>query len=170
MSLQKQLLNNWETCCLTHLYHWIYEKKKKRVLKWYKFIFLNGRPILKSPEVAQMWFLSRMLRLSSTIKMTNKECLTTANEKINLIKPIRKWQQSFIKPIMTGRGLEKHGDKKDKYVLPLLWRLAAIFLWLTPFIIFTVRLAKLNPVRYFILSTNLYHCCKFTHCSLYISF
>jgi ribosomal 50S subunit-associated protein YjgA (DUF615 family) len=60
----------------------------------------------KRIEAAEMWFFRRILRISWTEKITNKEVLEKAGTKRSLISTIRKRQLEFLGHVMRKEGLE----------------------------------------------------------------
>ena len=89
-------------------------KTKIRMMNCYVFSILTygsecwniSQVMEKRIEAAEMWFLRRMMRISWTERMTNKEVLERAGIKRFLLKAIRKRQLEFLGHVMRKEGLE----------------------------------------------------------------
>ena len=89
-------------------------KTKIRIMNCYVFSILTygsecwniSQVMEKRIEAAEMWFLRRMMRISWTERMTNKEVLERAGIKRFLLKAIRKRQLEFLGHVMRKEGLE----------------------------------------------------------------
>ena len=86
----------------------------KRVLQCYiEPILLYGceswsmtKQILSSIEAMEMWFLRRMLRVSSTEKRTNLEIINTASSTIKRMSNVKRIQAKCIGHVMRKGKLE----------------------------------------------------------------
>ena len=87
---------------------------KFRVLKTYVWSMLTygcecwtiTSDIEKKIEAAEMWFITRMLRISWTEKKPNVNILREGNVQRSLLKTIRKRQMEFLGHVCRRRGLE----------------------------------------------------------------
>ena len=62
----------------------------------------------KRLELAEMWYIRRIMRVPWTEKKSNEEVMEIAGYKRSLVKTIRKRQVQFLGLINRADGLEKH--------------------------------------------------------------
>ena len=66
-----------------------------------------NREMRRRLEAAEVWFISRMMRIPWTARRTNDEVLQITRGCRELLTVIRRRQMGFIGHILRGSGLEK---------------------------------------------------------------